>query len=62
MALFYDPHDQKDQQRVVRLLQKGRINYTLKPEPVKGDGPLQIHVDEKDMARASDLLLPHGHS
>ena len=59
MDLFYDPHDGADQKRVEAILRKNNIAYELHLEPVTGKGPMQIFVDEKDMASAEDLIAHH---
>ncbi len=59
MPLFYDPHDPDDQQRVEALLRENGIKYELHPEPVTGQGPLQIFVADRDLARAEDLIAHH---
>ncbi|WP_221252543.1 DUF2007 domain-containing protein [Desulfuromonas versatilis] len=56
MVLFYDPKDSRDLSRVEAILRKGAIEYTLRPEPVRGIGPQQIHVAEEDLPRAEELL------
>lgn len=61
MALFYDPHDEADQERVETILRGNGITYELHPEPVTGKGPMQIFVAEKDLARAEDLIAHHDH-
>ena len=61
MSLFYDPHDQVDQERVESILKRNGIAYELHPEPVTGKGPMQIFVSEKDLARAEDLIVQHDH-
>lgn len=61
MSLFYDPHDQTDQQRVEAILSRHGIRYELHPEPVTGKGPMQIFVAEKDLARAEDLVAHFNH-
>ncbi len=61
MSLFYDPHDTADQKRVEEILRENGIEYELHPEPVTGKGPLQIYVDEKNLARAEDLIVHHDH-
>lgn len=56
MVLFYDPADERELDRVVHLLQNNGIEFFLRPEPVKGIGPQQVHVAEEDLARAEELL------
>lgn len=56
MALFYDPKDATDLARVEAVLKKGGIEYSLRREPEKGIGPMQVHVAEEDMAKAEKLI------
>lgn len=39
------------------ILKKGGIEYFLRREPVRGIGPLQVHVAEEDVPKAEELLL-----
>ena len=59
MSLFYDPHDEADQERVEAILRKNGIAYDLHPEPVTGKGPMQIFVSDKDLAKAENLIVHH---
>lgn len=61
MALFYDPRDFEDQKRVESILAENKIKYELHIEPVTRQGPLQIFVADKDIPRASELIMHHGH-
>ena len=61
MSLFYDPHDEADQQRVETILRENGISYELHQEPVTGKGPMQIFVADKDLARAENLIVHHDH-
>jgi hypothetical protein len=56
MVLFYDPRDERDLLRVESILRDGGIEYTLRPEPVGGIGPCQVHVAEEDLPQAEELL------
>ena len=57
MALFYDPKDAGEQAKVEAILQRGGIEYFLRPEPAAGIAPQQIHVAEEDLPKAEALLL-----
>ena len=57
MAFFYDPRDEEDLSRVENILSKGGVGYFLRREPVRGIGPLQIHVAEEDLPMAEDLMI-----
>jgi len=57
MAFFYDPRDEDDLSRVESILKKGGIEYFLRREPVRGIGPLQVHVAEEDLPMAEDLMI-----
>ena len=59
MSLFYDPKDTEDQKRVESILAENSISYELHPEPVTGCAPMQIFVAEKDLLRASELIMHH---
>ncbi len=56
MTLFYDPKDAADLQRIEAILKAGGIEYFLRPEPVPGIGPMQVHVAEEDVPMAEELL------
>jgi hypothetical protein len=56
MTLFYDPKDERDLARVENILQGAGIEYFLRPEPINGIGPFQVHVAEEDVPRAEELL------
>jgi hypothetical protein len=56
MAFFYDPRDEKDLARVEAILRHGGIEYSLRREPEKGIGPMQVHVAEEDIPHAEKLL------
>lgn len=57
MTFFYDPRDERDLERIEKILKDGGVEYFLRREPVRGIGPLQVHVAEEDMPRAEDLLI-----
>ena len=59
MALFYDPKDAVDQIRIESILKQHNIVYSLHPEPVTGEGPMQIYVADKDLPRAENLIMQH---
>ena len=61
MPLFYDPRDLEDQKRVESILAENEIIYELHTEPVTRKGPLQIFVADKDIPRASELIMHHEH-
>jgi hypothetical protein len=56
MAVFYDPKDERDLGRVKRVLERGGIEYSLRCEPERGIGPMQVLVAEEDIPRAEELL------
>lgn len=56
MAVFYDPKDERDLGRVKKALDKGGIEYFLRPEPVRGIGPMQVLVAEEDFPMAEKLV------
>lgn len=60
MSLFYDPKDEADQKRIESILNKYNIVYSLHPEPVTGEGPMQIYVSEKDHPHAEELIMHKG--
>jgi len=57
MTFFYDPRDDSDLERIEKILKAGGVEYFLRREPVRGIGPLQVHVAEEDMPLAEDLLI-----
>ena len=56
MVRFYDPANEEDLKRVLRVLQSGGIEYFLKPESEKDLGRYQIQVAEEDFAHAESLV------
>lgn len=56
MSIFYDPKDERDLGRVKRVLDKGGIEYFLRPEPTGGIGPMQVLVAEEDFPLAEKLV------
>jgi hypothetical protein len=61
MVRFYDPIDSSDLERVMAILSRGGIEFSLGAEPVQGLGPRQIHVAEEDLPKAERLLLQTRH-
>ena len=56
MAVFYDPKDERDLGRVKRALDRGGIEYFLRPEPAGGIGSMQVLVAEEDFPLAERLV------
>jgi len=56
MVLFYDPANEADLERVIKLLEKNGIEFFLKEEAEKGLASRQIHVAEEDLVFAERLL------
>ena len=62
MAVFYDPKDERDLGRVKKALDKGGIEYFLRPESVRGIGPMQVLVAEEDFPMAEKLVSEEDRS
>lgn len=59
MAKFYDTRDADDLARVEAIFRAGGIEYALRPAG-QGDGLVEIHVAEEDLAHATELLEAAG--